>query len=86
MVEIMASVDREHPLEVPPPMPGQCWMVGDDEIWVGSLLPSQKAPWIKAWPLLVPGAVIDPSKGAILVYGPGPWGANVPWMDTRVTS
>ena len=80
---VVADVDREHPLPAPPPMPGQVWVVGDDEVWIPSLLPSVGRPWLRAWPCFADGIEVDPSKGAILVAGPTPRGPNVPWADTR---
>lgn len=81
--DALTRIDREHPLPAPPPMPGQVWVREGDEVQVPSLVPSQKSPWIVTWPLVVQGVEVDPAKGWILVYGPAPWGPNMPWMDTR---
>ena len=80
---IHARIDREHPLPVPPLMPGQVWVVNGDEVLLPSLIPSQHRPFIAVWPIVCDGVEIDPFKGAILVAGPTPWGRDVPWMDTR---
>jgi hypothetical protein len=90
----LARIDREHPLPPPPPMPGQVWIVGDDEVVIGAdtgkligvyAEPRHGAPLIG--PPREPGKRFNgtpwPIPGAILVCGPGPWGANCPWMDTR---
>lgn len=74
----LAGIDEAYPVDVPPPMPGQVWVLPDGDQQTVSRVAG--TPWTivffhatyvrdDEWPL----------PGAVLVAGPTPWGWNVPW-------
>lgn len=85
----LARLDREQPLLRPEPMVGQCWLFPDDHpshtvqiVGVKGVAPyDARTHHSKGCIEWGDGAErYWPCEGAILVYGPSAYGANVPWM------
>jgi hypothetical protein len=87
LLDMLARVDTEHPMEVPPPMVGQVWASAsgqwstgamDTIVYVG---PDPAAGFVCRWGSRdVTLAGVWPPADAVLVAGPTPWGWGVPWV------
>ena len=86
--DAMARIDAAHPLPVPPPMCGQVWSVGGDEVLI-TFSEGNAAAWRYAFmggPIVNGGTSYTQGgkpwpmdEDAFLVAGPTPWGRDVPW-------
>lgn len=93
LLDAMARIDREYPLEAPPPMEGQVWVQIEG---AGRYLDKGNSFCIVAVRGCDVVAVVRdgdeprlgvlhtwPPRGAVLVAGPTPWGRDVPWAPSE---
>lgn len=85
----LADYDAAKPIPAPPPMPGQVWAWASFAFGHGRLAETMVthvnvADGSVRW---ATGGKHDlehwPPHSAILVYGPTPWGPNVPWAPSE---
>jgi len=89
-LEAIARIDREHLLEAPRPMPGQCWVWPDCSRMVTGVDivhrrsdDDGKTWWLVEWGRSVEefgeGAADWPPPGAVLVSGPSQYSKDTQW-------